>query len=364
LALINDVHFSTAQDSTIRVSLNDSTVSEPFGWEIQSTYQVTNDNQLDKQPCMIQDGSGRFITFFTSFSVGGYNIRSSVSNDGITWSTPATITSNQDCLHPSAIEDRNGIYWLSWYEDGSGIWITSSRDGLIWDTPKQITSYDKTAYSWCRNPSLIQDKDGKYWLAYESSIHRSDILVRSSRDGITWDTPIQITPGTEVESNPCLMQDSLGTYWITWGRSEGGTMWISSSKNGEKWNQPRQIETGMTAFSPKLIQDSNGNYVIICSDSATARQGKVWITSSQDCVNWQSPQQLIVGTDFCYLMQDINGKYRVTFTADNQGNDDIWSMTLSQGIVSPLWPPLPEGGLSVRYTNVTITLRLPGLRAT
>jgi hypothetical protein len=337
--------------------LDDVSASESFGWEIQSTYRVTSDSQWDRQPCMIQDNSGGFITFFTSYSEGTYNIRSSVSDDGVAWSRPTAITSEtnptQGNLGPSAIKDHNGVYWLSYYKESSGIWIAGSSDGVNWNTFTQVTYYDYQSSSWCRQPSLIQDKNGKYWLAYESSIHRSDILVQGSSDGVNWDTQVQVTPGTETELSPCLMQDASGTYWLVWCRLDG-TIWISSSKDGVNWDQQRQIETEMTAFNPQLAQDSNGNYVIAWLDSNVARQGRAWITSSQDCLNWRSPQQIIVGIDFFHLMQDVNGKYHLIFTSDNQGDDDIWMMTLSQGNVrSPPWPSLPEGGLSVRYTNIT-----------
>ena len=299
-------------------------------WQVESTNRVTSDYLYDRGPCLIQDIYGKFFAFFASMSLGEkYNIRSSFSDDGIVWSTPNEITEKTGCLRPSAIQDQNGTYWLTWDKDYSGIWITSSNNGINWSAPTQVTYYDNETSSWCRRPSLIQDWNGKYWLAYESSIHRPDILVRSSDDGINWQEPIQITPGLETEVSPSLTQDSNEVYWVVWCRSEG-TLWVSNSTNGSNWHAPRQIVTGMSSFFPSLIQDLSGNYVMTWIDSETPN-GNIWISNSSDCVNWEAPRQLTLDSrnSFPHLMQDNNGKYRVTYTSYMMGDDDIWAITLS-----------------------------------
>lgn len=320
----------------IFISLTFVLTSQAVDWGVETRNRVTSDNQYDRKPCLIQDRTGTFFAFFTSYTSGGtHNIRTSSSFDGIVWSNPVEVThatsQTSGFLDPYAIQDQDGIYWLTYHKDDSGIWITYSTDGTDWMSPIQVTSYNRATDSWCRSPTLMQDRDGNYWLAYESSIHRSDIEIRKSTDGINWGPAIQVTPGTKNELEPSMIQDSNGRYWIVWSRVESDiTSWVSSSNDGTNWSEPTQVSTGMTSYETTLIQNSDGNYIFAWRDDSTS-SSNIWIAASGDCVNLDAPQQLTTGSSFGPdLIQGIYGPYYMVFS-EKGNNDDVWMMTLSSG---------------------------------
>ena len=307
-----------------------------MGFGIESVNQVTSDTLYDRGACLIKGSSGKFFLFFHSWDGSAYNIRTSSSDDGIVWSSPIALTyaTSYGCLSPSAIQDKNGKYWLAYHKDNSGIWIANSDNGVTWNAPTQITFYDHAESSWCRNPSLIQDNNGKYWISYDSSIHSPEILVRSSDDGINWNAPVQVTTGLYPESRSSLIQDSAGTYWLVWARS-GGTIWASNSNDGNTWNTPWQIVTGTASYAPSIIQNFAGQYVLAWRDSNAA--GNVWIAVSEDLVNLQTPQQIITDSTLSnHLMQTPDGKYRVSFSKKVTEYDDVLIMTLVLGATPPV----------------------------
>ena len=331
------------------------TPDKTVGWQIENTVQATKVSSYDRQPCLVQDKTGRFILAYSVYSGGTYNIYCTTSSDGATWSQPVAVTSgtgSNGYLSPSLIQDKNGTYWLAYYKEFSGIYVTTSKDAVTWQTPKPF-GYNGL-YSTCNSPCLMQDCYGAVWLAFQSSINRADIMVSRTFDGNVWSTPAIVTPMLYPEFRPSMIQDFQGTYWIVWYRttaSGGSEIWMSNSVNGEKWSTPNQVSTEMYAFNPTFNQKQPNSHVNMdrqCSVSS----GKVWITSSNDCQNWETPQKIIVGTDYNSLFQGQNKLY-IAFNFDSVGNDDVWVMTLTPGQASPCWPVTPQGTFTTRYASIT-----------
>jgi hypothetical protein len=252
------------------------------------------------------------------------------------------------------------VTWVwNWGSDnvGEGTYtaIISAIDscGNIWDDttsfyisisqppppPPPPQKYDWTTITEISNsyndeePSLIQDDNDIYWLAFTSyeGSSRDNILVKSSADGVNWGSGIHITQNNSYESRPSLIQDSKGIYWLAFQSSWGGDydIWICNSTDGYSWSSPRKIIAyDWDNYSPNLIQDSGGTYWITWSHyNRTTYDFDICISSSIDCVQW-GPINFVT-SDYYWdgypsMIQDSTGTYRIAWSSDRMGyNDDI-----------------------------------------
>ena len=195
-------------------------------------------------------------------------------------------------------------------------------------------------------PSLIQDLNGKYWIAWTSSMNNNgisisnssnDILISSSVNLLDWTTPQYIMKDNFVDMTPSLIQDSNGKFWIVWASTRNETndrfhfyydIWISSSNDGEKWSSPRRITNdNLTDFSPCIMQDRNDKYWVVWTKTESDNNSNIWITSSNDCENWDEPKLILDNGNqdaTPKLIQDINKKYRIAWVSNNSNIFNIW----------------------------------------
>ena len=125
-------------------------------------------------------------------------------------------------------------------------------------------------------PSLIRTDDG-YMLAYISDINgTNDIWIISSKDGLKWNNPIQATNNISEEWNPSLIKtkDKYFIYYdylSKWSFYPG--VWMVNSTDGINWNQTKRIinetefgngsEGFMLMHNPNTIELNNGSYMMI-----------------------------------------------------------------------------------------------------
>lgn len=163
---------------------------------------------------LIQDAGGVYRLAFGAGSAEPYKIYAMSSSDGLNWSSPVQVPTIGTSFEPCIIQDSNGKYWLT-YNTYSGIYITNSDDFVNWSSSTTIVS-GFMAGSW-----LIQNSTGEYWVAYYYHGGNWPVYITSSSNGITWDSPIEIVSGQDDgyydARNPELIQDSTGTYWMTYG---------------------------------------------------------------------------------------------------------------------------------------------------
>jgi len=229
---------------------------------------------------LIQDTGGIYRLAFGAGSAEPYKIYVMSSFDGVNWSSPVQVPTAGTSFEPCIIQDSNGKYWLT-YNTYWGIYITSSDDFVNWGSSTNIVS-GFMAGSW-----LIQDSAGKYWVAYYYHGGNWPVYITSSSNGTSWDSPIEIVSGQDDgyynARNPELIQDSTGTYWMTYGTvDQGGKHDIAliSSLDGVSWGSPVIVAGGDSddGYTSNIIQDASGMYwVVFPSDRSGA--WNLWITS-------------------------------------------------------------------------------------
>jgi hypothetical protein len=199
-----------------------------------------------------------------------------------------------------------------------------------WTTLGEVTSHSSREYF----PSLLQDSEGMYWLAYaiDKGNWNYDINLRKSEDGINWDSPIEVTKNNTWETYPSLMQDSKGVYWIAftsrWGSDD--QIWITNSSDGTSWREPNQaIKFRYDNIYPSMIEDSEGTYWIAWSHyNRSTYDWDICIISSQDGLDWDDSFTYVTydadDDDFPSLIQDSSGTYRIAWSSDRNGYDNIF----------------------------------------
>lgn len=195
------------------------------------------------------------------------------------WNEPYFILPDSD--RPSIIQDNNGIYWIAFnsYTNPQNIWIMNSNDSINWTNFYKVTASNLTDYE----PNLIQDNKGRFWIIYSSLIEirgtlnfNYDLKLVHSDNGINWSEPVNITNSPFIESYPYIMQDRTGRYFITYSTYGNGSnnldIYLKYSDDGFKWSQPIRITDSLESdIFPIMIQDNSGKYWMLFSRNTHER---------------------------------------------------------------------------------------------
>src|SRR4030067_2260053 len=160
------------------------------------------------------------------------------------WNQPYFIIPHTD--RPSIIQDNNGTYWIAFnsWTNPQNIWIVNSNDSLNWENFYRVTISNMTDYA----PNLIQDRDGTYWIVYASLVEikgtlnfNYDIKLVHSDKGINWSEPQNITNSPVIEAYPYLLQDRNGRFFLTYSAYQNETsidldIYMKYSDNGSNWS--------------------------------------------------------------------------------------------------------------------------------
>ena len=195
------------------------------------------------------------------------------------WNEPYFILPDSD--RPSIIQDNNGTYWIAFnsYTNPQNIWIMNSNDSINWTNFYQVTTSNLTDYE----PNLIQDNKGRFWILYSSLIEikgtlnfNYDLKLAHSDNGINWSEPVNITNSPLIESYPYIMQDRTGRYFITYSTygnaSNNLDIYLKYSDDGFDWSQPIRItDSSESDIFPIMIQDNSGKYWMLFSRNTRER---------------------------------------------------------------------------------------------
>jgi hypothetical protein len=125
-------------------------------------------------------------------------------------------TPNRKDEDPSVLRAQDGTLFVAWFSERDGnpeIYVTSTSNGIDWTGPAQVTH---TSLVGNFNPSLIQDEQGQFhlaWFRWDAPFH-GHIWYNRSADGLSWDPneEIQATRAFDVDDwVPTLTQAADGT---------------------------------------------------------------------------------------------------------------------------------------------------------
>lgn len=170
------------------------TSSNGTTWTLQGL-AYENANNLNS-PCIIKT-SGGYIMYFTEYTLGGSNIASVYSVDGISWDSYELEIDDGDVCHPAVVVDRyagNNIFRMYYNQlvDGKYIIKTAFLEDRVWNTGITIIipqTIIPTVEGVLKQGSididanemgiLTVDSDIKIRLYYDNSSGNKDYLVQS-----------------------------------------------------------------------------------------------------------------------------------------------------------------------------------------
>ncbi|MFQ6073113.1 MAG: sialidase family protein, partial [Methanosarcinales archaeon] len=219
-------------------------------------------------------------------------------------------------------------------------------DSIITGSPTGIPSlqpnfpeeyYIQASYN---RPWIFQDSKGTYWISMEiQSLRRyGDIFITSSKDGINWEKPRQITTSINHDYDSALVQDKNGEYWMVFTRIESinGTAenipYITHSKDGITWAEPHRMQIPQkNAYYPFMLYDRSHRFVYAYASGAVEEgeyHDNIFIMTSQDGITWTPPLQITNNSmDSSYyptIVQDNQGEYWLYFVSPKYQNKSIY----------------------------------------
>jgi hypothetical protein len=222
-----------------QVNIFERNSTDSTNWD--AAIQLSSTSVIDTAPHLMQASSGSYY-FVRRSTVGGRpDIWIRNSSDSITWGTRTNVTSDHyDDGFPSLVRSAGGVFWLAFYSNRSGsagIWIANSTDSTRWSALAQVPAYNAP-----NRPSLIQDDDGVYWIAYDSVDGSGDsyIWIVRSEDGLNWGPTNRISTSAG-EYNPSLYQASDGVYWLAFEGTTGSgdkDVYTRSTTDARLWTVP------------------------------------------------------------------------------------------------------------------------------
>lgn len=291
------------------LSLSITAVASPAvaapAWTPPVDVSTTSGSATDPQLTVASDG--RLISTWTSSVSGGSVIQTSFStDDGVTWSVPAQLSSGSYASAPQVAAAADGSVVVAWMRfDGASYVIESSRSldhGATWSTPVKLSPNGGSSAS----PQIAVSAEGIFtaiWQRHDGSFARVQTSV-SSDHGLTWSPAITLSlTGTHAVA-PQLLVSPDGTLTAIWQR--GAIETSTSTDHGATWSAVTAISPSGSA--PQLAVGADGRvfatwYVTSGADqivqiSTAATAGAPWtvpVTVSQLTGGSSLPRLAIAG---------------------------------------------------------------------
>jgi hypothetical protein len=237
--------------------------TSPDGLNWSNPEPLTVSTFDDWHPSLVQDAAGGYRLAWMSWRLSNYDIWYSDSGNGVDWTEPMPVAMDvADDWVPSLSRDSSGAFWVTWSSAKSGnpdIWYSKSQDGISWSSAAQLTT--DAAEDNC--PWLLQDADGSYWIIWHSNRNGSyDVFYSKSTDGANWSAPVALITDESIDMYPFMLQDRQGRYWLVWtsDRSDAfGDIWYCYSEDGGEWSAPgRLTDTEGQDYTARLMEDASG----------------------------------------------------------------------------------------------------------
>ncbi len=241
-------------------------------------------------------------------------------------------------VQPSLIQDSDGTYWIAFQSNRSGnfdIWITSSSDGVNWCTPIQVTTH----YKYDEIPRLIRTSDGRLVIAFDSNRLGSwDIYITEScDDGSTWSAPVKIAGVYPAgDGGPSLIEASDGNLYVTYHSRGGGvTNGVAMITSADNWTSRTMVQQGNLIAYSSLIETSDNRFIVAYCEVLVGDEDLFFYQSSDMGKTWSRIAHLSTSSGDWQpsLIQDSSGKFWVVYYSISDGVQSLLYRTSEDGII-------------------------------
>ncbi len=225
------------------------------------------------------------------------------SDNGVTWSTPHRVSTQQFCSQGYAIasDSQNNVYaaWIG--NDGlaSARVFFSKFDGVVWNLPVDVSVGIEPAI-YCVSIDMCIDGNGNVHLVWDTSRsgnsthdYMRNQIYYAKYDG-EWSSPVLISNHFDstpfFQLNPSIAVDSKNNLHVVWEGSNylstAGQVWYV--KNDGYWHYPTQLAWSdipsmfvMYVQAPVIAVDSNDLLHVAWQAAADSnvRTNQIWYLS-------------------------------------------------------------------------------------
>lgn len=247
-----------------------------------------------------------------------------------TWPSPTVhVDTTWADANPVLFQAHDAIWLLHSVVVGSGwalshIEIQQSCDaGVTWSSPATISS---PRIAVCKYQP-VRLADGSYLLpAYDDLLRRA--LFYASADGVTWQLRSRLWTGLrEQTTQPAIACTSSGRVLAVMRNNGGASLWVTASDDGGRtWASPR--DSGFpNPGSPSVIKQlASGNLLLVFNNSPLLRRPLSVALSADDGVTWLPPKAVADGPgEYAYpaVTQTPDGLLHIAYSHSREQVDHI-----------------------------------------
>lgn len=278
-----------------------------------------------------------------------------------TASPPREALFNQPAAAPFIVKSRQGLLlaYRGLQADSRQIYVRRSRDGKSWDSPVQV-SHNSLSVS---HPQIVEEASGKLKLFYHSNQSEAwQLYVSESNDGQSWTPPRKVSlPEAQISDSSLLY--SQKEYLLCY-QAFGGGLFLTRSSDGLRWSPPSLVSESGEA--PSLVRTAQGRYAL-AYEGPTESGWTVYLTSSSDLKQWSPPQALghdqgensrsrwgrlvsgSKGTALVFSSQSENGAWELYKRSSSDLNNWSAPQQLTQNGLRNVNPQLAQASSSSAY---------------
>lgn len=333
----------------------------PLGQAIQWSpeMRLTWDHELDASPSVTQTTDGNIWIVWHSYRSGNAEIFYKVYNESNVhpWSPDTRLTNNMGTdTHPSIMQALDGTIWVVWKSNrtGNDDIYCKTYSGSAWSSDEPLT----TNSSVDQDPSIMQTLDGTIWVVWASK-RTGDLEIyymTSSDNGETWTQERLTTHPSSSDRQPSVMQDADGKIWIIWARYidvYASTDLIYTIYNGTAWSSEETVTTDPDQdWEPSIMQANNGTVWVVWSSDRSAYNWDLYYNVYDG--SWSGDMRLTTHDDADQspsIIQAMDGTVWIAWYSTRALNFDIYYMTdstvpmndVSVFHVSPQTPTVTQG---------------------
>jgi len=270
-----DFYSSLRNWEIVYSKFNNENWTEPKG--------ITNDTSLDGMGSVSSFNDTIMVAWTKNIdsnmtTLNDLEIHSSLWN-GSFWSPQYRITNNDNLdMNPSIAYDESGkaiIVWL--YDNDSNLQTTDDQrifytiyNNLSYSTPQPIPSSETSSEK--RNPTVAYI-EGKFIVAWDEATDLGEDVAISIMTNETWSIINKISYATGLNIQPKLVTAPENEVLLIWYYVVGMVNdLVYSINNGEEWTTPSKVTNDT---SSKLD-------VSVCYDASTMRYLALWIKRSTE----------------------------------------------------------------------------------
>ncbi len=298
---------------------------------------ISNTSGRSKYPAMSQDERGWLHVVFEDNTQGEDDIYYIYYN-GLVWSETLNVSHDSTISHKSDIAvDTLGRIHVAWHEYTTENIIWTMYDGSSWTTPVSIS--DSILYP-CQGPELDVSPITNYVHCVWHDLGPAEIW-HTNYDGSSWSVPENVTNDGNNDAWADVVVDKLGRVHLVWMNYAAGGIMDSieiqySSKDSISWSSPVNISrTVGGSCDPRITVDSNNNPRVVWEERDSGER-EVYYTY-YDGNQWVN--SVLVDTDpsgVPCISVDINNKSHIVWYHGNGVSDIYYQVFID---TTPVTPP-------------------------